>query len=319
MAARAPDRRPPAWYASRARIFVNILVVFAFTPGTITAAVLLLIPVLLLAFAGDWFVRTIHRLPLIARLAIPASGALPYFLATYRTSYFGWSSVFVYAAVPVALVLLLWHAAQNDPQQRGDWRDFAVLAVLGVVVEFHWLEPIWPAHVRSLNRLLLLDTGLYGFLVIRRLTGVGFNFIPRLRDLKIGLRELCFYAPIAIPLGLGLHFLHAHAVLPSPGKFLLSWITIFAFVAILEETYFRGWVQNLLERRLGRTWSLVVTAVLFGLSHFNKGATHFNWRYVLLATFAGIFYGRAWREDRRLVASAITHASVDTIWAIWFR
>jgi uncharacterized protein len=58
--------------------------------------------------------------------------------------------------------------------------------------------------------------------------------------------------------------------------------------------------------------------VLFGLSHFNKGAA-FNWRYVLMATIAGIFYGRAWRQDHRLVASAITHASVDTIWLLWFR
>ncbi len=284
-----------------------------------SAAVLLLIPPLLLGFAGDWFIRTVHRLPRIARLAIPALSALPYFLATYSTPYFRWSFVLDYAAVPVALVLLLWHASRNDPEQRGDWRDFVVLGVLGVVVEFHWLEPIWPAQLRALNRLLLLDTGLYGFLVIRQLSGVGFNFIPRLRDFKIGLRELCFYAPIAIPLGLGLGFLHWHAMLPSVGKFLLSWISIFAFIAILEETYFRGWLQNLLERRIGRAWSLIVTAALFGLSHFNKGATHFNWRYVLLAIFAGIFYGRAWREERRLMASAITHASVDTIWAIWFR
>jgi membrane protease YdiL (CAAX protease family) len=288
------------------------------SPAAICAAALLLLPVLLLAFAGEWFVRAIHRLPVVARLALPALGALAYFLATYSTPYFRWPSVAVYAVVPVALVLLLWHASQNDPEQRGDWRDFAVLAVLGVVVEFHWLELLWPAHLRSLNRLLLLDTGLYGFLVIRRLSSVGFNFWPRLRDVKIGLRELCFYAPIALPLGLGLKFLHAHAVLPSLGKFLLSWISIFAFVAILEETYFRGWVQNLLERRIGRAGALIVTAVLFGLSHFNKGATHFNWRYVLLASFAGIFYGRAWREDHRLLASTFTHASVDTIWLIWF-
>ena len=291
----------------------------SWSPAAICAAVLLLAPVLLLAFAGERFARTINRVPLVVRLALPALGGLPYLLATYSTPYFRWPSVGLYAIVPVALVLLIWHAVQNDPKQRGDWRDFAVLAVLGVVVEFHWLELLWPAQLRALNRLLLLDTGLYAFLVIRQLSGVGFNFWPRLRDVKIGLRELCFYAPIAIPLGLGLKFLHAHAVLPSPGKFLLSWMSIFAFVAILEETYFRGWVQNLLERRIGRTWSLVVTAVLFGLSHFNKGATHFNWRYVLLATFAGIFYGRAWRAERRLMASCITHASVDTIWLIWFR
>jgi membrane protease YdiL (CAAX protease family) len=41
---------------------------------------------------------------------------------------------------------------------------------------------------------------------------------------------------------------------------------------------------------------------------------HFNWRYVLVAAVAGIFYGRAWRADRRVGASAITHATVDTVW-----
>jgi membrane protease YdiL (CAAX protease family) len=291
----------------------------SWAPASLTAATLLVLPFLLLAFAGDWFVRAVNRLPIAARLAAPLLGALLYCLAAHSTPYFRWAFVAIYGVLPAALVLLLWHAAQADPGQRGDWRDFAVLAVLGLIVEFRLLEPAWPAHFRSLNRLLLLDTGLYGFLAIRQLTNVGFNFRPRLRDLKIGLRELAFYAPIAIPLGLGLGFLHFHPLLPSLGKFLLSWISIFAFVAILEETYFRGWVQNLLERRIGRLWSLLVTAVLFGLSHFNKGATHFNWRYVLLATFAGIFYGRAWREERRLVASAFTHASVDTIWLIWLR
>jgi hypothetical protein len=57
---------------------------------------------------------------------------------------------------------------------------------------------------------------------------------------------------------------------------------------------------------------------LFGLSHFNKRSAHFNWRYVLLATMAGIFYGRAWREHRRVAASTITHASVDWLWGLWF-
>ena len=210
-------------------------------------------------------------------------------------------------------------AKRLDPEQRGTCSDFAVLAVLGLIVEFRVLEPAWPEHLRSLGRLLLFDVGVYGFLGVRQLANVGFHFIPRLRDWKVGLRELLFYAPIAIPLGLGLGFLRFHATVPRVGRFALAWLSIFAFIAVLEETYFRGWLQNLLERRIGRRWSLIATAVLFGLSHFNKGATHFNWRYVLLATFAGIFYGRAWREGRRLVASAITHASVDTIWLIWLR
>jgi uncharacterized protein len=284
---------------------------------TVAAEVILLLPLLAFAFAGDRVARSLGRLRAATRIALPALAMIPYCLVTHAAGDFQWSFAGVYAILPVILVGLLWHAAKLDPQQRGNWRDFVVLAVLGIVVEFHLLEPAWPAHLRSFNRLILLDTGLYGFLAIRQLTNVGFHLVPRWQDVRIGLRELAFYAPIAVPLGLGLGFLHFHALLPSPWKFALSWISIFAFIAVLEETYFRGWLQNLLERRMGRRWSLLTTAVLFGLSHFNKGATHFNWRYVLLATLAGVFYGRAWREGHRLFASAITHASVDTIWLLW--
>jgi len=133
-------------------------------------------------------------------------------------------------------------------------------------------------------------------------------------DLRIGVRELVIYAPIAIALGLSLRFLHFHAYLPPVSNVLLGWIFTFLFIAVPEELFFRGWLQNLLERRLGRRWALLTTAVLFGLSHFNKRALHFNWRYVLLAAIAGVFYGRAWRQERRVGASAITHASVDTLW-----
>lgn len=98
-----------------------------------------------------------------------------------------------------------------------------------------------------------------------------------------------------------------------------AFVFTFFFIAVPEELFFRGWLQNLLERRMGRRSALVVTAVLFGLSHFNKRAVHFNWRYVLLAALAGIFYGRAWRAERRVGASAVTHASVDTIWSLWLR
>jgi membrane protease YdiL (CAAX protease family) len=74
-----------------------------------------------------------------------------------------------------------------------------------------------------------------------------------------------------------------------------------------------------LERRIGRWPALFLTAILFGLSHFNKRAALFNWRYVLLAAAAGVFYGRAWRQQRRVGASAITHASVDAIWSLWLQ
>jgi len=159
---------------------------------------------------------------------------------------------------------------------------------------------------------------LYGFLAIRQLSGTGFDFNLRWSDWKSGLRELLFFTPLVLTLGLALGFIHPHANRPSIGPAALRWVLIFFFTAAPEELFFRAWVQNLLERRVGRRTALVIASALFGLSHFNKRSAHFNWRYVLLATIAGIFYGRAWREHRRVAASTITHASVDWIWGLWF-
>jgi membrane protease YdiL (CAAX protease family) len=125
-----------------------------------------------------------------------------------------------------------------------------------------------------------------------------------------------------LALGLTLGFIHPHANVPTAGEAVLTWAGIFVFVAVPEELFFRAWVQNLLERRIGRRSALIIASVLFGLSHFNKrlsaSSAHFNWRYVLLATIAGIFYGRAWRERRRVPASTITHTCVDWLWSWWF-
>jgi membrane protease YdiL (CAAX protease family) len=231
---------------------------------------------------------------------------------------FRWDWCLVYALLPVAACALLWRAGEVDRAGRGDWREFLVLAVLGLAVDLRWFEPAWPPHFAVFNKMLLLDTGIYGFILLRRLDGVGFDLRLRLRDLATGLREFGWYAPVAIALGLWLGFLRWHGVWPRPVLAAAFFFT-FAFVAVPEELFFRGWMQNLLERRIGRTPALLVTAVLFGLSHFNKRAVHFNWRYVVLAAIAGIFYGRAWRRDRRVGASAITHACVDTIWGQWLR
>jgi membrane protease YdiL (CAAX protease family) len=232
---------------------------------------------------------------------------------------FRWNWLIIYAALPVAIAGLMWNARRADPEQRGNWRDFFVLAIIGLIVDLRIFERAWPAHLAVFNKIILLDAGIYAFLAIRQLDGVGFNLRLRLRDLGIGLREFAFYAPIAIALGLSLGFLHLHAIWPNALKAASALVFTFFFIAVPEELFFRGWLQNLLERRIGKTWALLLTAALFGLSHWNKRALHFNWRYVLLAALAGIFYGRAWRHQRRVGASAITHAAVDTVWGLWFR
>jgi membrane protease YdiL (CAAX protease family) len=284
----------------------------------VVAALLTLLPFLFTAFWPQ-SVQSAPQLPVTVRLVRPAVLCIPYAILAISYDEFRWSWFALYLLLPVAVSWLLYRASVADPAQRGDWRDFLVLVALGLAVDLRWFEPAWPPHLAVFNKMLLLDAGIYGFLAIRRLEGVGFDLRLRLTDLRIGGRELAFYAPIAAVLGLLLGFLHLHAYIPTVSHVVLGWIFTFFFIAVPEELFFRGWMQNLLERRLGRRRALLTTAVLFGLSHFNKRAVHFNWRYVVLAALAGIFYGRAWRQERRVGASAITHASVDTLWSLWLR
>src|SRR5882757_4478206 len=291
---------------------------FPIHAAAVVAALLTLSPFLLAAF-WPLGVEAVQRVPIAARMALPAALCVPYAMVAISYGQFRWGWLALYLLLPVAISLLLYRASVADTAQRGDWRDFLVLLVLGLAVDLRWFEPAWPPHLAVFNKMLLLDAGIYGFLAIRRLQGVGFDLRLRLSDLGIGGCELAIYAPIAIALGLSPGFLPLHAYVPAMSHILLGWIFTFFFIAVPEELFFRGWMQNLLARRLGQRWALLTTAVLFGLSHFNKRAVHFNWRYVVLAALAGIFYGRAWRQERRVGASAITHASVDTLWSLWLR
>jgi membrane protease YdiL (CAAX protease family) len=292
------------------------------TPANLIAALLTLIPLLGAAFFTTDVMRGVRRLPLWARLLSPAALCLPYALVACGAGVFRWGWLALYAVLPMAIAGLLDGArgADSGPGgQRGNWRDFVVLAALGLAVDLRWFEGAWPAHLAIFNKMLLLDAGIHGFIFVRQLAGVGFDLRLRLRDAAVGLRELGFYTPIALALGLSLGFLHVHRAWPGLGSIAGAWGFTFFFIAVPEELFFRGWLQNLLERRIGRMPALFVTAILFGLSHFNKRAVLFNWRYVLLAAVAGVFYGRAWRQERRVGASAITHATVDAIWSLWLR
>ncbi len=292
----------------------------------LAAACLTLLPLLVLGFGGERAQAWAHRLAwrpgaLAAwvRIVAPAALVVPYVLVTCVGGDLRLRWLAVYLLLPVAVAALMEDARRVDPEQRGGWREYVMLVGLGLSVDLRWLEGAWPAHLAVFSKLLLLDAGMYGLLVVRGLTGVGFDLRLRLRDLSTGVREYALYAPIAILLGLGLGFLHFHARWPSLAQAAGAFGFTFLFIAVPEELFFRGWMQNLVERRLGRVPALVVTSVLFGLSHFNKRAAHFNWRYVVLAALAGLFYGRAWRRERRVGASALTHALVDSTWSLWLR
>lgn len=194
------------------------------------------------ALASKQVAGAIQGLPKAVRVVLPAVLVVPYLLVSISARVFDWSWCGLYLLLPVAIAWLLMRATAADPEQRGDWRDAFILLVLGLAVDLRWFESAWPSGLRALNELFLVDAGLYGFLAIRQLTGAGFDFDLRWSDWKIGLRELAFFAPVVIAIGIALGFIHPHKNLPGLGAAALRWVLIFLFTAVPEELFFRGWV-----------------------------------------------------------------------------
>jgi uncharacterized protein len=331
----AANQPPTQRLALAATIFFALLVVFwliarffhlraleEYPVSTFVSFGLLFAPYWFFGFGLASWLRTI--LP-DYRLRIVCAGllALPYFILTATRGTLNWplAATLVAICVLVAAVLHRWPTPAN-------WTDLCVLLLVGLVIDLGLLNtawpfathgPPWPAGLGGFPKMMMANVALYGYLVIKPIDGIGYDLVPQLSDLKTGLREFLFYAPFVLPLGFLMGFLHWQSTKANPLEIPGAWVFTFFFVALPEELYFRGLIQNLLERRMGRNSALIAASILFGLSHFNKRTTFFNWRYVILAAVAGFFYGRAWRERKRLFASSITHATVDTVWSVWFR
>lgn len=298
------------WLVARhdARAFPDINIARAFT-----AFILLFAP---LWFFGFGAAELLKRLPRWTKILCPSALAIPYFVLLLGTPNFHWRGAAIVIAFPVLLAAFL--ELPNLPQ-RMTLRDAMALAIVAAAYFLHWLGASWGSPALTLfPKLFLADIVLHCFLVIRRLEGAGYSLLPTVSSVRIGLREWLLYVPIALILGELSGFIHFHAAMPSFTAAMSAILFTALLIVLPEEMFFRTIIQNLLETRIGKNAALVFAALLFGLSHFNHGAI-FNYRYVLLATIAGIFYGRAWRAQRQILAAVMTHTMVDVVWALWFR
>lgn len=283
-------------------------------PGFASFA-LLLAPLWFFGFGAGEHLRDAIRSRWLL-IFLPVLLGVPYLVFALPSGNFHWQFGVTMFVLPPALAAFLELSALPPKLFR---QDVLVIAVLVAMYMLRVLANAWPyLGMAALPKLYIADLALYLYLVVRRLEGVGYSFVPTRSAVLIGLREWLFFLPIGIGLGAALHFTQFHARVLSGTSVAGGVLVTFLLVAIPEEMFFRGILQNLLETR-SKSWIALVTAsALFGLSHFNKGAS-FNWRYVLVAAIAGVFYGRAWRARRELLASMITHTAVDVVWWLWFR
>jgi uncharacterized protein len=256
-----------------------------------------------------------------AAVCLPFLLVVPYFILAFGTGSFsprGLVKLTAYIAAPVQLLM----PDRLHKAVRPGWRDFAAMAALGVPVGANWLRGIWtwPDDLYFFRPLYSVCVGMYAFVVIRNLDGVGYRLTFRRRDLLDGLANLVGFALLGIPLGLALHFIHPHPRSVSPLTFISQLVGIYITIAIPEELLFRGVLQNFLVRMLPQHRGLLalsIASVVFGLAHLHHAPVP-NWRYAIMATLAGVFYGNTFRTRKRISASALTHTLVDTLWHFWF-
>ena len=219
----------------------------------------------------------------------------------------------------VPLGLALW----SNGAAAGTWQDFVTLVGIWVLVKFgptHWLWSYPDARLGYVFTVMIaVITAVCAFFLIRRAKGIGYSIGWGKNRWLYVLGSLVVFACFAIPMGIRMNFI---AYTPHWNRWTgyvgLS-VAIFMFTAWPEELLFRGLLQNFLSRAsksdLAGWWT---ASLLFGFSHItNLGFP--NWRYVVLASIAGLFYGWTWRKTGSIFASALVHAGVDAVWHFFFR
>jgi len=202
--------------------------------------------------------------------------------------------------VCIPLALAAW-AKQKPP---GAWEDFLIIVSIWLAVKFlpsHWLWPYPGGRLAYvLTVLLCVNVALASFVLLRSVNGVGYSIGWSGHWSFSIVASFVFFGCIAIPLGQAMHFIEFS---PQWSQWKSLPFLSLAILSRASHSELAGW------------WT---ASVLFGFTHItNRGFP--NWRYVVLASIAGFFYGWTWRKTGSIFASALVHAAVDITWHFLFR
>src|SRR5579872_2117067 len=252
---------------------------------------------------------------------LTASGVVPYVVVSLAMGRFSPTSLLLLAVL--VAVASFWYV---NPKRMWvlDLLFLVFMALVFVSKAFGMLYPHLTTRISLdfLGRLMWIRVGLLAVLSIRRIENVRFGFVPSKREWKIGLQQYVFFLPVGAVLALTLHFARFQpkegpwwqVVAIAVGTFLgYLWV-----LAVGEEFFFRGFLQQLLSRGLGsQVAGLLLASSLFGAAHL-WFRTFPNWRFAVLAGIAGVFYGLAFMRSGSVRASMVTHALVVSTWRMLF-
>jgi len=275
------------------------------------------------ALADERFQRLLTQWCQISRartFALAGCLVLPYLaysLPLHCFSLTGFSALLAYVSLPILAV------QSRGAKGASAATDFAALLLIWLPLELGALPGLWlwpPGQSgHFLDGLLGVVLAVYCFQVVRALPGIGYRLMPRARDWLLAGAGSLMFLPVALGLGAWTGFFRFSPHASSAAAVLARILGIFLVTGIPEELLFRGLLQNLLLRWTGRPiFSLTLASILFGLAHLNVGS-HPDWRLVLLATLAGAMYGWLYQRSGSLMAPALAHTLVNSLWTFLFR
>ena len=299
-----------AWHGYSGRAYAVTLCVLAF-----------FLAIQLLLAAGNLGERIARRTGSQGGVLVAIVPFLAYLIYLAGTNSFTlWRAALAvaYTLTPVLLTISAGAA------KAGAWQDYIAMLAIFLPLKMRLLNTLWPFGGPTIGymaaMLLAISVALATFLFVRQFDGVGYNIVWGRDAVFAVLFHFGLLAVIVIPLGTALHFIRFDPAQANWKSLPTDAASIFLLTAWPEELLFRGLLQNSLSRTLSNEIGGWLTAsVVFGLAHITNNGVFPNWRYAILATIAGIFYGRTWRKTKSIFTSAIVHALVDTIWHVAFR
>jgi len=222
------------------------------------------------------------------------------------------------SAPQTAIVLAYTCAPVLCRYTLGTRADFLAILLLWLPIEFAAGVAFVPRasygflHTVIYGVAILL--GLTLFLGFRPIGGMKFNLPRGWRDLWLPLAGFALVAPVLIIVGVAIGFIPPpHLPVQPAGKMAAAVGLIFAGTALPEEILFRSLIQNLVMQRFGATTrTLFWASLIFGCAHLDNGPQPLpNWRYMIVATIAGLAYGRVFQKASSVVSSALLHMMVD--------
>jgi hypothetical protein len=222
--------------------------------------------------------------------------------------------VLAYTAAPVLCAFVQGPARAPRPTAL----DFLSILLLWVPIEFAAGASLVPrpaqGFLHSVAYGIAILTGLVLWTGFRCFAGMKFNLPRNARDLWLPLAGFAMVAPVLAAVGIALGFIPPpHLPVQSAGRMAAAAGLIYAATALPEEILFRSLIQNLLMQRFGAgARTLLAASFLFGCAHLDNGPQPLpNWRYMILATIAGVAYGKVFQKASTVLSPAGLHMLVD--------